>query len=80
VRRIQRREKSSPTTDEQTDKRVTEDTEIYLRLGEFYEEAERLFAPYLSLHQKLPFMWWPFPTPTWLAKLPARLKRPNAAG
>jgi hypothetical protein len=37
------------------------------RLTDFHKETERLFGPYMRLHQKLARLWWPFEWP----KLPA---------
>jgi hypothetical protein len=30
------------------------------RLTEFYAQTDKLFSPYMRLHQKLTRLWWPF--------------------
>jgi hypothetical protein len=46
-----------------TDEQVQAYGDLFERLGNFYQQTDNLFGPYMRLHQKLPSMWLPFSLP-----------------
>jgi hypothetical protein len=62
-----------PETDRE--RAIAEMTGVLDRLTDFYKDTDALFYPYMRLHQKLPYTWWPFDRP----KLGPRIAKSVAA-